>query len=61
MLIDAGRVARRLTVGEDIADVRLVDHLGAAVVFGGGQADVHVDAERFGDLGAQVLAEWCGR
>ena len=48
---------RRLAVGQHIADVRFVDHLGAAAVLGRRQADVHVDAERLGDLGAQVLAD----
>ncbi len=57
VLGQAGRVARGAAVGEHVADVGLVDHLGAAVMFGGRQADVHVDAERFGDLFAEVLAE----
>src|SRR6185295_9041542 len=57
MLSDAGRVAGRLTRREYVANLRLVDHLGTAVVFGGRQADVDVDAERFGNFGAQVLAE----
>ena len=35
----------------------LVHPLGAAALFGRGQADVDVGAERFGDLGAQVLAD----
>ena len=52
-----GGVAGCAAVGQHVADVGLVDHVGAAVVFGGGQADVDVDAEGFGDFGAQVLAE----
>ena len=51
------RMPWRLTSGQHIADVRLVDHLGAAAVLGRRQADVHVDAERLGDLGAQVLPD----
>ncbi len=51
------RLPRRLAVGQHVADMRLVDHLGAAVMLGGRQADMHVDAERLGDLGAQELAQ----
>ena len=51
------RMSRRIAVGQHVADVRLVDHLGAAVMLRGRQADVHVDAQRLGDLGAQELAE----
>ena len=57
MLVQADRVPRRIAVGQHVADVRLVDHLGAAVMLRGRQADVHVDAQRLGDLGAQELAE----
>ena len=35
----------------------LVDPIGAAALFGAWQADVDVGAERFGDLGAQVLTD----
>jgi len=57
MLVQRLRMLRRLCVGQHIADVRFVDHLGAAAVLGLWQADVHVDAERVGDLGAQVLPD----
>ena len=57
MFVQADRVPRRIAVGQHVADVRLVDHLGAAVMLRGRQADVHVDAERLGDLDAQELAE----
>ena len=51
------RVAGRAAVGQNVADVRFVDHLRAAVMVGVGQPDVDVDAHRLGDLGAQVLAD----
>ena len=57
VLGEAGRVTRRLAIGQHVANVGLVDHLGAAVVFGGRQADVYVDTERLGDFFAQILAE----
>ncbi len=57
MFVQADRVPRRIAVGQHVANVRFVDHLGAPVMLGGRQADVHVDAERFGDLGGQELAE----
>ena len=57
VLGDGRGVAGRLTIGEHVTDVGLVDHLGAAVMFAGRQADVDVDAEGLGDFGAQVLAE----
>ena len=57
MFVQADGVPRRIAVGQHVADVRLVDHLGAAVMLRGRQADVHVDAERLGDLDAQELAE----
>ncbi len=53
----AGRVAGGLRVGQQVSGVRLVDPIGAAALLGQGQADVDVGAERFGDLGAQVLAD----
>ena len=55
--MDAGGVAGRLAGGQHVADVGLVDHVGAAVMLGGRQADVDVDAEGFGDFFAEVLAE----
>jgi hypothetical protein len=57
VFVDARGVTGCSAAGEHVADVGLVDHDGAAVVFGFGQADVDIDAERFGDLPAQVLAE----
>ncbi len=57
MFGDAGRIAGRVAVGEDVADVGLVDHVGAAVMVGFREADVDVDAEGFGDFPAEVLTE----
>ena len=57
MLGQAGRVAGGVHVGQQIAGVRLVHPIGAAALFGRRQADVDVGAQRFGDLGAQVLTD----
>ncbi len=57
MLGDARRVPGGVAVGEHVADVWLVDHVGAAVVFDFREADVDVDAEGLGDFLAEVLAE----
>lgn len=61
MLGQAGQPARRLRVGQQVPGVRLVDPLGAAVLFGQRQPDVDVGAERFGDLGPQVLTDRAAR
>ena len=51
----------RIALGEHVADVRFVHHLGATTVLRCRQPDVHVDAERLGDLGAQILPDGAAR
>ena len=57
MFGQACRVAGGVHAGQQVPNVRLVHPVGAAELLGRGQADVDVGAERFGDLGAQVLTD----
>jgi hypothetical protein len=52
-----GGVAGGVDVSQHLADVRLGDPIGATVLFGPRQPDVDLGPQRFGDFGAQVLAD----